>query len=301
MSASAFHPYRSTAAKAEYEALYAERAQAWPVPAETRTLDTPTGLTHVRVSGPPDAPPLVLLHGARGNSLMWVPNIAALSAQHRAIALDTPEETGLSSSRKRITQPSQLYAWLDEVIDALVPAGPVNVAGLSYGGWLAAQYALRHPNRVRRLVLLAPALTVQPAAPAMLARAMLSVLPGAWGRRKFYYWLLADAVNIGPAGKVYVDQAIADWLVAERCLKRLHLVPAAVLDDATLRAWQTPTLYLVGENERIYPAPQAIARLNRLAPQIKTRLIPGAGHDLWYTQAALVNAAMVDFLAATQH
>jgi pimeloyl-ACP methyl ester carboxylesterase len=231
---------------------------------------------------------------------MWVPNIAALAARFRAYALDTPEETGLSSSRKRITRPAQLHAWLDEVIDALVPAGPVNLAGMSYGGWLAAQYALRNPGRVRRLVLLSPALTVHALSPAMLARAMLSILPGAWGRRKFYDWLLADAVNSGPAGKAYVDQAVADWVVAERCLKYLHLVPATVLDDAALRSWQTPTLYVVGENERIYPAHAAIARLNRLAPQIKTTLIPRAGHDLWYVQADAVNRAIVEFLAAPQ-
>jgi pimeloyl-ACP methyl ester carboxylesterase len=292
------HPFRSPAAKAEYEALYAERAKAWPVPSETRTLDTPTGLTHVRVSGPVDAPPLLLLHGARGNSLMWVPNIAALAAQRRVYALDTPEETGLSSSRAPITKPDQLRAWLDEAAAALVPDGPLSLAGMSYGGWLAADYARRHPGRVRRLVLLSPALTVQPISSAMILRAMPSVLPGAWGRRTFYYWLLADAVNSGPAGKAYVDQAIADWVTAERCHKRLHLVTATVLDDATLRGWQTPTLYLVGENEKIYSAPQAIARLNRLAPQIKTRLIPGAGHDVWYTQAERVNAAIVDFLNA---
>lgn len=292
------HPFRSLAAKAEYQALYAERARAWPVPAETRTLDTPTGLTHVRLSGPPDAPPLLLLHGARGNSLMWVPNIAALAADHRAYALDTPEETGLSSSRAPITRADQLRNWLDEAAAELVPAGPLSLAGMSYGGWLAADYARRHPGRVRRLVLLSPALTVLPADPAMLVRAMPSLLPGIWGRRTFYYWLLADAVNSGPAGKAYVDQAIADCVVAKRCHKRLHLVTADVLDDATLRDWRTPTLYLVGENEKIYSAPKAIARLNRLAPRIKTAMIPGAGHDLWYTRAEAVNTAIVEFLNA---
>jgi pimeloyl-ACP methyl ester carboxylesterase len=46
----------------------------------------------------------------------------------------------------------------------------------------------------------------------------------------------------------------------------------------------------------MYDPHRALARLQHLAPQIKTGLIPGAGHDLWWVQAARVNRAMVEFL-----
>ena len=57
-----------------------------------------------------------------------------------------------------------------------------------------------------------------------------------------------------------------------------------------------PTLFLVGEHEVIYPAPEAIDRLNSVAPQIKTELIPNAGHDLTIVQAELVNTKVIEFL-----
>src|SRR5574341_610684 len=117
---SPFYPFRSAQAKAEYQALYLERAKAWPVASETRLVETPSGQTYVRMSGRPTSPPLVLLHGARGNSLMWIPNVAALSAHYRTYALDTIGDTGLSVCRRNITKPGDFVQWLDEVLAVLV-------------------------------------------------------------------------------------------------------------------------------------------------------------------------------------
>src|SRR5262245_4611724 len=111
-----YYPFRSAAAQAAYHALYAKRAQAWPIPSETRLVDTPAGQTYVRISGDPALPPLILLHGARGNSLMWVPNIAALATRFRTYAVDTIAETGLSVSHKPIGRSEQLIPWLHDVI-----------------------------------------------------------------------------------------------------------------------------------------------------------------------------------------
>ena len=64
MELPAYHPFRSAEAKEEYLALYDRRIKRWPVASETRMIETSHGHTFVRISGPVDAPPLVLLHGA---------------------------------------------------------------------------------------------------------------------------------------------------------------------------------------------------------------------------------------------
>ena len=116
-------------------------------------------------------------------------------------------------------------------------------------------------------------------------------------RKKFYYWLLHDAARSGETGRVIIDEAIADWEVAERCFGPLPLIVPRVMEDQVLQSLKVPSLFLVGENEKIYSAQKAVSRLNRVAPQIKTAIIPGAGHDLWLSQAKVVNGKILDFLA----
>ncbi len=126
---------------------------------------------------------------------------------------------------------------------------------------------------------------------------MLTLLPGIAFRKGFYDWLLHDTVQSGAAGRARVDEIVTDWAVAERCFGPLPAVPATVLQDQALAGLKVPSLFLVGENEKIYPALKAIERLNRVAPQIKTGLIPNAWHDLWMVQADAVTSAILDFLA----
>jgi pimeloyl-ACP methyl ester carboxylesterase len=69
-----------------------------------------------------------------------------------------------------------------------------------------------------------------------------------------------------------------------------------VIGDAAWRSLTSPTLFLVGENEKIYSAQEAVERLRRVAPQVQAEIIPGAGNDLTIVQAETVNQKIMDFL-----
>jgi pimeloyl-ACP methyl ester carboxylesterase len=291
-----FYPFRSEQAKAEYVALYKEREREWPVAFETRQIETPTGQTYIRMSGRDSDPPLILLPGAQGTSLTWIPNITALSAHYRTYAVDSIYDFGLSVRRRRLTKPNDLVNWLNEVLEVLSLNEPVHLVGLSYGGWLASQYALRYPERLHKVVLLAPAVTVLPVSFTLIFRALLTVIPRTDFRKKFYYWLLHDMVQSGASGQASVDQAVSDWEVAERCFAPLPMIVASVFTDKDLQSLKVPLLFLVGENEKIYSAQKAVQRLHRVAPRIKTEMIPHAGHDLWAVQADMVTRKILGFL-----
>lgn len=203
MKTSSSYPFRSARAKAEFLAHYTERARVWPIASETQLVETPSGQTYIRMSGRLTHPPLVLLPGLRATSLMWFPNIAALSAHYRTYALDSIYDIGLSVNRRDITKPEDLVNWLDEVFAVLAPEGSLSLVGLSYGGWLASRYALRFPKRLHKVVLLAPAPTVLPVSFAYIARALLTLIPGTHFRKKFLYWLLQDTVQSGEPGRAH--------------------------------------------------------------------------------------------------
>ena len=82
-------------------------------------------------------------------------------------------DAGLSVNAAPVWRRRTLLSWLSHLFDALSLRRPFALAGMSYGGWLAAEYALAHPEDVSRLVLLAPAAAVRPLRPRFLAAASL--------------------------------------------------------------------------------------------------------------------------------
>jgi pimeloyl-ACP methyl ester carboxylesterase len=269
------------------------RAERWPVAAASRMIDTSLGRTFVRISGPASAPPLVLLHGIGGSSLMWTANVAALAEHFRVFAVDCIYDCGRSVCTRFPREEGEVLRWLDELFDGLGLTEGFHLAGLSYGGWLTSRYALHRPERLRKIVLLAPAATVLPLAPGWILRAVLSMLPLRWFTRSFIRWMLPDlAVRRADEAEAWVE----DSFLAARSFKLRPVVSPTVLRDDEWRRMQVPALFLVGENERIYDAQQAVQRLRDVAPHVEVEIISDAGHDLTIVQADEVNAKIVAFL-----
>lgn len=97
-------------------------------------------------------------------------------------------------------------------------------------------------------------------------------------------------------GQASVDQAVSDWEMAERCFAPLPMIVANVLTDKDLQSLRVPLSFLVGENEKVYSARKAVERPKRVAPQIKTIIIPHAEHDLWIVQADDFTTKILSFL-----
>lgn len=109
----------------------------------------PVATTYL-AAGPPGAPLIVLLHGARLTRAMWTPQVADLADAYRVAAVDLPGHGALAE------RPFTLDAAADHVVDVIraeSPDGRALVVGLSLGGYVAMHLAARHPDRVRGLVL----------------------------------------------------------------------------------------------------------------------------------------------------
>ena len=151
------HPFRSPAKQQIYLDHYDSRSARWPVMSETRMVETSFGPTFVRISGPPNGSPLVLLPGANSTSLLWEPNIEDLSRSHRVYAVDTIFDFGRSIYTRKPSNADDFVRWMDDLLGELGLDDPINLAGLSYGGWISSQYGLQRPERVRDIRLARPA------------------------------------------------------------------------------------------------------------------------------------------------
>jgi pimeloyl-ACP methyl ester carboxylesterase len=294
MEIAAYYPYRTEAARDHcFRYLDGLAARLWPIESEERMVPTTFGATFVRVSGPPGAPAIVLLHGAGTTSLMWAPNVEALSREYRTIAVDQAGEFGKSLCARPVPTLEDLIAWLDELIGALHVRERVSLVGMSYGGALAAQYALHFPERLDKLVLLAPAVTVLKPPAEFWARLMVLAIARRRGLRAFFRWIFSDMARVDPQ---WIDSTLEELSLNLRSIERHRPPIPPVLTDAEWGSLRPPTLFLAGEHEVIYSATKAVRRLNRVAPQVTAEIIPGAGHDLTFVQTAMVNERILGFL-----
>ena len=291
--------FRSEAAREIFLAYYDEWiTNKWPVTAESFVAETSWGATWGMVSGPKDAPPLLLLPGAHSTALAFTTNIEVLSKNYRVYAVDNIADYGRSVPIRTPATGPEFVDWLDEVIDALAFSDPINLGGLSFGGWITSLYTLDHPERVSKLVLLAPAATIQPFRILFLLRGIFSTLPFRWGTKLLMYYLLGDAKK-DPEQRKFADDAIEAMTLAKQSYKlQTSIVQPTVLSDEQLEQLSaTPTLILIGEREKLYSAKKAQLRLQQLATHIQIEIIPNAGHLFTATHALEVNALLETFLA----
>ncbi|BBZ17182.1 alpha/beta fold hydrolase [Mycolicibacterium gadium] len=229
------------------------------------------------VSGPESAPPLVLLHGAAATATMWRPVIETLSATYRCYCVDTIIEGNKSIASRRILGKVKLVEWLRRVFAAL-DIKQARVVGLSYGGWLAANLALHASELVHRLVLLCPAATFAPITLKFYQGVFSASLSRSPERaRHFVQWLSSTPnVEADPIADLIVTALLSNKPVPT------GLTPPTVLSDDALQRIAVPTTVLIGDREVIYRGGPhaAIARAQRLIPDVRTDLIPGANHIL---------------------
>jgi pimeloyl-ACP methyl ester carboxylesterase len=105
---------------------------------------------HYRDWGAPDAPPIVLLHGGGVQAHCWDTFAAAMADRYRLLALDQR-----GHGQTAWADDYALDRWVEDV-EAFVAAlalPPFSLVAHSMGAWVAERYTARHPEAVRRLVI----------------------------------------------------------------------------------------------------------------------------------------------------
>jgi pimeloyl-ACP methyl ester carboxylesterase len=291
-----FHPFKSANAKVQYLAFEDEMAKKWPVLSEEKLVQTSFGKTFMRVSGPINAPALVLLPGGGCNSLIWKANIKAFSEKYRTYALDNIYDFGRSIYTRKIENGKDYVGWLDELFDTLRLGSNIKIMGYSYGGWVASQYALHHPERLTHVVLISPAFTILQVKDEWIWNMVLTLLPVRYYKQKAIYSVWRDLLNMGKSGKEIADERVEYIETAFSCFKFKNPANPTVLTDSELQSIRIPLFFIIGANETMYNANKAVRRLNKVNPRIETELIDSTGHDLIFTHTEKVNQRILEFL-----
>jgi pimeloyl-ACP methyl ester carboxylesterase len=262
-------------------------------------------------------PPVVLLHGTGNPAGFFLPLLHELHGV-RAMAPDRPG-VGLSDP---IDLPAGRYrqsaiAWLDRLLDTL-ELDATALLGHSGGGVWALWYALAHPDRVKRLVLLGvPTLpkTRCPLPIRLVATPGLGQLlsrlapPNPKSMLRFAHHAAREKATLARHPDL-VDLLVAAARdpITDRATKaefRALISPFALLSPSgfrrhsrvrpdELRQVATPTLVLWGEQDPVGSVPVAQA-VTELIPHARLAVLP-TGHGPWLGQPAQTATTVMDFV-----
>ena len=287
--------FKTPEGEAAFLAAYDAAMKLWPVPYEELEIPSRFGMTHVIVSGPKEAPPLVLLHGYMATSTMWAPNIADFSKDYRVYAIDVMGQPSKSIPAEPIRNPEDYAVWLAATLDAL-HLDRVFLAGQSYGGWLALNFAIVSSERVHKLVLLSPGGGFVPMARQFSLRGMLMVW---FPTRVMVNWFMRWLGITAPDARSVRELTYLGLKHFRVPVETLRVMPVLFSDDR-LRAMRVPTLLLIGDHEVICDPATALDRARRLFPDVRGELVPQSSHDMCFTQHGIVDARVLDFLKKTR-
>ncbi|WP_405893047.1 alpha/beta fold hydrolase [Streptomyces sp. NBC_00104] len=265
----------------------------WPVPVDRMDLASVYGTTRVIACGPVDGEPLVLLHGGGATSAVWFANVADLSRTRRVYAVDRIGEAGRSLRGGRpVRSVDDLLDWLDGVLDGgLDGSGPsrVDLCGHSYGGWIALTYALRTPQRVRKLALLDPTQCFAGYRAEYLLRALPLLIRATSRRARAFLAWETHGAEVDPAWlELY-------GLAAE--FPRTKVVVGKRPTSRQLGSSTTPTLVLLAGDSRAHDVRRVEAAARLHLPHVETAVLPGLSHHgVPFTRAASLNSKVLDFL-----
>lgn len=274
--------------RAKYLTAYEAMFSLWKVSYDPIDINTSYGSTHINVSGPVDGHPLVLLHAAGLSSTVWFANIASLSARHRVYAVDVIGDAGKSVADRVMGRRTDYAHWMREVFDGL-HIEKCNLLGHSYGGWLTLNMAMAYPDRLRKIVLLAPAASFYP----------LSFIT------KLILYLAEFRIH-PPARSMLKSITAKETVIEEKFIHLMELVtryclPATmyptVYTDEELKRIDHPALLLIGSEEKIYNPQKAIQRAQHWMPDLTAEIVPGAGHLLIMDRPDVVNARISKFIS----
>ncbi len=261
--------YKSPAGEKAIMEVYETMLSHWPVPYEGIHISTRHGNTFVIACGPESAPPLVLIHGAGSNSLTWAGEIKAYSARYRTYTVDLPGEPGKSAPNRPAWDGPDFAEWLEDVFDAL-KLEKVIIVGFSQGGWTALKFAVVHPQRVEKLVLISPG-GIIPDRLGFVVKALPLSLMGRWGVRRINRILFADQ-KISPE----VEEILI--LISSNFKPRIGGLP--IFTDIDLSHLNMPVLLIMGDRDALRNGKKISARLQKQTVYLKTVFVPGGGHAM---------------------
>lgn len=234
--------------------------------------------------------PVVLIHGVGMQAQTWTPQIAALAAHHRVIAVDMPGHGRSDPLPEQAGLPA-FVAWAADVITAL-NLGPVSLVGHSMGALITLGLTVERPDLVARAALLNAVYLRDPAASAAVRKRAAEISMQLGGiEHTLDRWFRASETAL--------RDKVAGWLQAMSPQGYATAYRAFALGDAVyadrLPQVTCPLLVMTSDGDA-NSTPAMTETMASIAPCARAVVIAGHRHMVTLTAPHIVNTELLRWL-----
>ena len=290
--------FRSVEGEARYKRSYARAMETLPSPARTIDVKTSYGSVRVYEFQTPNldehgaGAPVVLLPGRTSGVPMWATNLRGLLAQRTLYALDALGDAGMSVQTRAIESSADQGAWIQETFERLgLPR--FHLVGHSFGGWLAANYAARHPARVQTLSLLEPVFVFQGLRWQVYATTIPAALPFLPQR-----WRDHMLERIGGVSSLDRTDPMTALIADATDHYALTLPLPDRLTDVHLRGLRMPVYAAFAGDSFMHDAAEAVRVASATVPYLTIKNWLGTTHSLQMERPREIDDELLAFFAA---
>lgn len=253
--------------------------------ADSQYMDLPGGVrAHYRDLGPREGPAIVLVHGFSASTHAWDAWAKALSSDYRVVVLDLPGH-GLTRTPPGYAAGRDGFDAVVDGVTGKLGLTRFTLGGNSMGGGVAWAYALNHPDKVQRLVLVdAAGWPMSKAGGASIFAILRNPLGRKLLRNIDARPLVAQGLRAAYLDPRLVTPALIDRYVDlarapghRDILLGLQTGPRRLASASELSRIHVPTLVMFGQDDRLIPALDG-EKFHKAIPGATLILYPGVGH-----------------------
>jgi len=254
--------FKSERGKEEILHLYDTKLESLNIEYEIRIVHTSFGKTNIIITGDPENPPIIIVHGSNGCAPIALETYANLHKKYRVFAVDVLAQPNKSAETRLSMKDDSYGKWMNEII-ADLNIDSVTMAGFSFGGLIILKTLEYDESMIKEVYLSSPAYIVN----GNPLKAILKVFIPMKSymktkKRKYVEKFLSNLFTDR-------DDFAIEFLSKVFLEFEMDFTPVPVIDAKKAGKITTPITIFAAQDDILFPGNKMIKRAEKIFPSLK--------------------------------
>lgn len=263
--------FKSAAGKAEIFSLYDKKLRELNIDYQYKIIDTSYGKTNVIITGAPENPPLMIVHGSNGCAPISLETYPNLSTHFQVFAIDVLAQPNKSAQTRLSMKDDSYGKWMNEIIEEL-KINNVVLVGFSFGGLIILKTLLHNEVNIKEVFLAATAYIVNGNPLKALFKVFIPMKRYMMTKKiKYVEQFLSEVFTER-------DEFAIAYLSKVFLHFKMDFTPVPVISKAEAKGITSPITLIAAKRDLMFPGDKMLRRASKIFSSAKTVLLEQSKH-----------------------